>query len=90
MIAAGRVAAFTQREFELLDALHTASPRVLTKQQLLNALYWRGSEDEEPEIKIVDVFVCNIRKKLEGMPIEIGTAWGKGYRLIIQNMEQAI
>lgn len=55
-----------------------------TKDQLLSALY-SLSVDEEPEIKIIDVFVCKIRKKLNEMHPGLGrcieTVWGQGYRL---------
>jgi two-component system cell cycle response regulator CtrA len=53
---------------------------VLTKEAFLNHLY--GGMDE-PEVKIIDVFVCKLRKKLalaggEGI---IGTIWGRGYMI---------
>jgi hypothetical protein len=35
----------------------------------------------DPEIKIVDVYVCKARKKLKGFGVEIETVWGRGYRL---------
>jgi len=51
---------------------------VLTKDALLNHLY--GGMDE-PEMKIIDVFVCKLRSKLAlaGCNDMIGTAWGRGY-----------
>jgi len=53
----------------------------VTKEMLLNHLY-RGMD--EPEIKIIDVFVCKLRKKLAeptGGKSYIETVWGRGYRL---------
>ena len=50
---------------------------VLTKEAFLNHLY--GGMDE-PEMKIIDVFVCKLRKKLAqaGAGNLIGTVWGRG------------
>ena len=53
----------------------------MTKEMLLDHLY--GGKDE-PELKIIDVFVCHLRKKLaqatDGKHY-IETVWGRGYRL---------
>ena len=51
---------------------------VLTKEAFLNHLY--GGMDE-PEMKIIDVFICKLRKKLvqAGADNLIGTVWGRGY-----------
>ncbi len=51
---------------------------VLTKEVFLNHLY--GGMDE-PEVKIIDVFICKLRKKLAeaGARDVIGTVWGRGY-----------
>ena len=34
-----------------------------------------------PEPKIIDVFVCKLRRKLEPIGLTILTIWGQGYRL---------
>ena len=51
-----------------------------TKPQIMMAVY-TDRHDEEPEPKIVDVFVCKMRKKLKPHGIVISTVWGQGYRL---------
>jgi len=53
---------------------------VLTKEAFLNHLY--GGIDE-PEMKIIDVFICKLRKKLAqaGAGNLIGTVWGRGYMM---------
>ncbi len=53
---------------------------VLTKEAFLNHLY--GGMDE-PEMKIIDVFICKLRKKLAqaGADNLIGTVWGRGYMM---------
>lgn len=58
---------------------HLASRDVATKQSLMLALY--GDRPDEPEIKIVDVFVCKLRKKVARFGVNIETIWGQGYRL---------
>ncbi|MFC3074945.1 helix-turn-helix domain-containing protein [Shinella pollutisoli] len=51
-----------------------------TKEMILQALY-SDRPDDAPEPKIVDVFVCKLRKKLKPFGIEITTVWGQGYSL---------
>jgi two-component system cell cycle response regulator CtrA len=51
-----------------------------TKQAIMQALYSDRAGDE-PEIKIVDVFVCKLRKKLKPFGVDVQTVWGHGYRL---------
>lgn len=68
---------FSSKEYAVLELLALRKGITITKEMLLNHLY--GGMDE-PEIKIIDVFVCKIRKKLDaagGHRIE--TVWGRGY-----------
>ena len=66
----------TGKEEILLRALMAAVSS--TKERLLVSLY---DSEPEAEIKIVDVFICKIRKKLSTDGIEIDTMWGSGYRI---------
>lgn len=66
----------TQNEARLFGAL--LERELLTKDAAMAALY-RDRGEDEPEVKIVDVFVCKTRKKLKPFGIEIGTRWGVGY-----------
>lgn len=59
---------------------HLTTRDVATKQSIMMAIY-SNRIDENPEIKIVDVFVCQMRKKLMLFGIEIATVWGQGYAL---------
>lgn len=53
-----------------------------TKDAIMAALYAdKVSEDEIAEPKIVDVFVCKIRRKLKPFGVNIETIWGQGYSL---------
>lgn len=70
---------FTAKEYGILELLALNKGKTISKEVLLNHLY--GGMDE-PEIKIIDVFICKIRKKLraaEGHDVE--TVWGRGYVL---------
>jgi|GEM_PF-774248 len=70
----------TQKEFGMLRILAERSGAIVTKEQFLNGLY--DPLEEEPEIKIIDVFICKLRKKLGSAGVLIETVWGKGYMLI--------
>ncbi|RYY05336.1 MAG: response regulator transcription factor [Alphaproteobacteria bacterium] len=69
---------FTPREFAILELLVLRRNVIMTKEVILSHLY--GGIDE-PEIKIIDVFICKIRNKLAkaGLPGIISTVWGRGY-----------
>lgn len=79
VVRRGRYATLTKQEQSLFLSLHGAAGRLRTREQLLSDLYWQ--EADEPEIKIIDVFVCKLRKKLKPLGVDIVTAWGRGYRL---------
>lgn len=71
----------TNKEYAILELLAMRKGTVLTKEIFLNHLY---SSMDEPEIKIIDVFVCKLRKKLSdasGGTNYIETIWGRGYML---------
>ena len=68
----------TAKEYAIFELLVLRRGMVLTKETFLGHLY--GGLDE-PEAKIIDVFVCKLRRKLAdaGAPSVIGTVWGRGY-----------
>jgi two-component system cell cycle response regulator CtrA len=71
----------TGKEYGILELLSLRKGTTLTKEMFLNHLY--GGMDE-PELKIIDVFVCKLRKKLTaatGGSNYIETVWGRGYVL---------
>ena len=72
----------TGKEYGILELLSLRKGTTLTKEMFLNHLY--GGMDE-PELKIIDVFVCKLRKKLAGASTTganyIETVWGRGYVL---------
>ncbi len=71
----------TGKEYGILELLSLRKGTTLTKEMFLNHLY--GGMDE-PELKIIDVFVCKLRKKLSsatGGDHYIETVWGRGYVL---------
>jgi two-component system cell cycle response regulator CtrA len=71
----------TGKEYQMLELLSLRKGATLTKEMFLNHLY--GGMDE-PEVKIIDVFVCKLRKKLfhaNNGKHHIETVWGRGYIL---------
>ena len=78
---AGQRVHLTGKEYQMLELLSLRKGTTLTKEMFLNHLY--GGMDE-PELKIIDVFICKLRKKLAHATIGknyIETVWGRGYVL---------
>lgn len=78
---AGKDLHLTGKEYGIMELLSLRKGSTLNKEQFLNHLY--GGIDE-PELKIIDVFICKLRKKLEkasGGKNYIETVWGRGYIL---------
>src|SRR5262244_3517574 len=79
----------TGKEYGILELLSLRKGTTLTKEMFLNHLY--GGMDE-PELKIIDVFVCKLRHKLKastGGDSYIETVWGRGYVLRDPSEESA-
>ncbi len=79
----------TGKEYQMMELLSLRKGTTLTKEMFLNHLY--GGMDE-PELKIIDVFICKLRKKLSasnGGKHYIETVWGHGY-VLRDPSEQAI
>ena len=77
----GECVHLTRKEYQILELLSLRKNTTLTKEMFLNHLY--GGMDE-PELKIIDVFICKLRKKLAaatGSEHYIETVWGRGYVL---------
>jgi len=76
----------TGKEYAMLELLSLRKGTTLTKEMFLNHLY--GGMDE-PELKIIDVFICKLRKKLAaatGGDNYIETVWGRGY--VLRDVEE--
>jgi two-component system cell cycle response regulator CtrA len=79
----------TGKEYQLLELLALRKGMTLTKEMFLSHLY--GGMDE-PEMKIIDVFICKLRKKLanaSGGKDYIETVWGRGYVMREQGLVEA-
>lgn len=77
----GQPVHLTGKEYGILELLSLRKGTTLTKEMFLNHLY--GGMDE-PELKIIDVFICKLRKKLSvatDSDSYIETIWGRGYVL---------
>lgn len=77
----------TGKEAALLAALYARKGALMSSDSLMDALY--GDRFEMPEIKIVQVFVCKVRRKLRlHMNCDpIDTHWGRGFSLSTAGVE---
>jgi two-component system, cell cycle response regulator CtrA len=79
----------TGKEYQMLELLSLRKGTTITKETFLTQLY--GGMDE-PEIKIIDVFICKLRKKLGSASNGknyIETVWGRGYALCEPHEDEA-
>jgi two-component system, cell cycle response regulator CtrA len=86
----GQPVHLTGKEYQMLEVLSLRKGKTLMKEMFLNHLY--GGMNE-PERKIIDVFICKLRKKLaiaSGGKDYIETVWGRGYMLREPNDGEAI
>jgi two-component system cell cycle response regulator CtrA len=80
----------TEKEFHILELLSLRKGDTITKQMFLTHLY---GGDDEPESKIIDVFICKVRKKLAAAAdgkSYIETIWGRGYQLRDADTAEAV
>lgn len=78
---AGETMVLTRREYQTLELLVLRKGGIVTKEAFLNHLY--GGRDE-PDEKIIDVYVCKVRKKIASLSkagAYIETVWGRGYSM---------
>ena len=79
----------TGKEYQMLELLSLRKGMTMSKEMFLNHLY--GGMDE-PDAKIIDVFICKLRKKLtnaSGGNEYIETVWGRGYAMREQGAAEA-
>ena len=85
----GRTIDLTKREYAILELLAMRRGSTLSKEVFLNNLY--GTSMDEPDMKIIDVFVCKLRKKISNALNQdnyIKTVWGRGYVLEDPQIEE--
>ena len=80
VVAGGQFALLTGQESAVLQKLAQDFPRIISREALMTWLYSLRI-DQEPEPKIIDVWVCKLRKKLKPLGIRIDTSRGRGYAL---------
>jgi two-component system, cell cycle response regulator CtrA len=82
----GETIHLTGKEYQMPELLSLRKGTTLSKEMFLNHLY---GDDNEPEVKIIDVFICKLRKKLNAASDGINyieTVWGRGYTLRDPNL----
>ncbi len=80
VFALNKMIPLTNKEYSILEILALKKGKPISKEHLLDQLYGGIGE---PEPKIIDVFVCKLRKKIEKITKKnyIGTIWGQGYMI---------
>lgn len=80
---AGEPMRLSQRELAIFQQIALAAPRVVSKSVIYDAVY--GMAEDQPFDKVIDVYICRIRKKIEEMSPSadphIRTIRGRGYKL---------
>jgi DNA-binding response OmpR family regulator len=71
----------TRYEARLFEALMRAKGRVASKSFIYDSIWGLESEIDQ---KIIDVYVCKIRRKIRHTQLGIETIWGRGFRLIVK------
>jgi two-component system cell cycle response regulator CtrA len=85
---AGQKLPLSGKEYRILELLTLKRGATVSKEAILDYLYQSA---EEPEMKIVDVFMCKLRKRLKDATgrDHIDTVWGRGYRLVTEESVRA-
>ena len=84
----GQIVHLTMKEYTILEILVMRKNIVITKEMFMDRIY---NGIDEPEVKIIDVFICKLRKKLmcaDNGINHIETVWGRGYTLRDENVVQ--
>lgn len=79
---AGAPMHLTRIEYELLEMLALNVAKVVSKEAMMGQVY---ALDDEPDARIIDVYICRIRRKIAAMGGHSGiveTIWGRGYMLM--------
>jgi DNA-binding response OmpR family regulator len=84
----GYMAEMSNARFQIFHKLYQNRGRVVLREQLHDTLYWEKSSDEDPDMKIIDVQISHLRKLLKPLGIAIETQWGRGYRLVEQEVRE--
>lgn len=81
--AGGRSARLTRAQFALFMVLYRRFGRVVPKDVIYDQLFQLRNDQDQPDIKIIDVYACAIRKRLRDsrIPLALLTEWGVGYRV---------
>ena len=69
----------TTHEAVIVACLYKNKGVCITKEHIFNVLY--ADKLDQPEIRIIDVYICKLRRKLATYGLEVQTVWGRGYLL---------
>ena len=89
VVANGKFAILPSSEMNLLARMAEIYPRILSRESAMDWLY-QLDPNSDVQIKIIDVFVCKLRKKLHPLGVRIDTTWGKGYALALKEKPRIV
>ena len=69
-------------ERKLFALFYARLGRAVTRGALLDAASYHHGWDCEPQPKVIDVYICHLRRKLKGSGFAVETVWGLGYRMV--------
>jgi two-component system cell cycle response regulator CtrA len=72
----------TPNQRSILSLFFAKMGQVISKGSLLDAAGYHHGWDSEPLIKTVDVYICQLRKRIKTTEYRIETVWGQGYRMV--------
>ncbi len=75
----GKFVETTPKIRQVLGLLISKSPRVVSRGLVMDHLYGLECEQDEPNEKLIDVFVCRARRDIKDSNYEIVTEWGRGW-----------
>ena len=71
----------TTQQSRLTAALLKVRGRILSKEQIMDMVYKEKHVDEQPGEKIIEVYICYLRKRIPQMREQLENVWGRGYRI---------
>ncbi|HWY14413.1 MAG TPA: winged helix-turn-helix domain-containing protein [Rhizomicrobium sp.] len=81
VIFRGQRARLSGTEYRFFTILYERRGRIIDKGVLYDMIYAALPDCDQPDAKLVDIWVCKLRRKLRPIGVEIVTAWGRGYGL---------
>lgn len=84
LVIRGSYVRLTPNQKQLFLSLWRRRPRYVRHGTIMDDLYGLEPEEAWPDQKIIDVYVCKLRRALKDTPIDVETSWGEGFRVVLK------